>query len=89
MSFAVAMQDVSFGYEAHAPIMRVKDLYIVSGRQGFLHGASRSDKSNLSDVIAGVLHPRHESCEVLVKDRAQLEKCINLPLPVFIRLQHG
>lgn len=71
MSFAVAMQNVSFRYEAHAPIMRVNDLYIESGRRVFLHIAPRSDKSNLSGIIAGVL-PRHESYEVLEKDRAQL-----------------
>jgi len=72
MSFAVAMQDVSFGYEANAPIMRVKELFIEAGKRVFIHGAAGSGKTTLLCLIAGVLHPQRGSCEVLGKDLAQL-----------------
>lgn len=72
MSFAVAMQNVSFGYEANAPIMRVKELTIERGRRVFIHGAPGSGKTTLLGLIAGVLHPQRGSCEVLGKDLAQL-----------------
>lgn len=72
MSFAVAMQDVSFGYEAHAPIMRVKELYIEKGKKVFLHGATGSGKTTLLGLITGLLHPQHGTCEVLGKELTQL-----------------
>jgi len=72
MSFAVAMQDVSFGYEARAPIMQVKELHIEKGKRVFLHGSSGSGKTTLLGLIAGVLRPQQGSCEVLGKELTQL-----------------
>lgn len=72
MSFAVAMQDVSFGYEARAPIMQVKELQIEKGKRVFLHGSSGSGKTTLLGLIAGVLRPQQGSCEVLGKELTEL-----------------
>lgn len=72
MSFAVAMQDVSFGYEARAPIMKVKELQIEKGKRVFLHGSSGSGKTTLLGLIAGVLRPQQGSCEVLGKELTEL-----------------
>lgn len=72
MSFAVAMQDVSFGYEARAPIMQVKELQIEKGKRVFLRGSSGSGKTTLLGLIAGVLRPQQGSCEVLGKELTEL-----------------
>ena len=72
MSSAVVMQGVSFGYEAQAPIVQVKDLRIEKGTRVFLHGSSGSGKTTLLGLISGVLLPQQGSCEVLGKELTQL-----------------
>jgi putative ABC transport system ATP-binding protein len=72
MSSAVTMQNVSFGYEARAPIVQVKDLQIEKGKKVFLHGSSGSGKTTLLGLISGVLLPQQGSCEVLGKELTQL-----------------
>lgn len=72
MSFAVAMHNVSFGYEASNPVMQVKELQIERGKRVFLHGASGSGKTTLLGLIAGVLLPQHGTCEVLGQELTQL-----------------
>ncbi|RZU39018.1 ABC transporter ATP-binding protein [Edaphobacter modestus] len=72
MFSAVVMQDVSFGYEAHAPIMQVKEFNIEKGKRVFLHGSSGSGKTTLLGLIAGVLLPQHGTCEVLGKELTHL-----------------
>jgi len=72
MSSAVVMQDVSFGYEARAPIMHVKELQIEKGKRVFLHGSSGSGKTTLLGLISGVLLPQRGTCEVLGKELTQL-----------------
>lgn len=72
MSSAVNMQDVSFGYDAHTPVLRVKELQIEKGKRVFLHGASGSGKTTLLGLISGVLLPQQGTCEVLGKELTQL-----------------
>jgi putative ABC transport system ATP-binding protein len=72
MSSAVHMQDLSFGYEPHTPIVRVKEFYIEKGKRVFLHGSSGSGKTTLLGLIAGVLLPQQGTCEVLGKELTQL-----------------
>lgn len=72
MSSAVLMQDVSFGYEARAPIVQVKELQIDKGKRVFLHGSSGSGKTTLLGLMAGVLLPQRGTCEVLGKELTQL-----------------
>ena len=72
MSSAVALQDVSFGYETGSPIVQVKELHIEKGKRVFLHGSSGSGKTTLLGLISGVLLPQRGSCEVLGKELTQL-----------------
>lgn len=66
------MQNIVFGYDSRAPILRVSELYIEKGRRVFLHGSSGSGKTTLLGLISGVILPQEGRCEVLGKELRQL-----------------
>ncbi|MEG9435177.1 ATP-binding cassette domain-containing protein [Edaphobacter sp. HDX4] len=75
MSFAVALQDVSFGYDVRSPILQVNRLNIQRGKKIFIHGVAGSGKTTLLGLIAGILRPQRGTCEVLGRELTHLSLC--------------
>ena len=68
---AIAIKDLTFAYDAEAPIINIGDFAVCSGEQLFLQGASGSGKSTLLALIAGVLTPRGGTIDLLGQPLAQ------------------
>jgi putative ABC transport system ATP-binding protein len=69
---AIHLRDVVFGYDRRAPILRVDELRVETGKRIFLYGPSGSGKTTLLGLITGILQPQQGSCQVLGKELTQM-----------------
>lgn len=69
---AVHLQDVVFGYDPKAPVLRIGELVIQAGKRVFLYGPSGSGKTTLLGLITGILQPQRGNCMVLGKELTRM-----------------
>lgn len=72
MDNAVVIENLSFGYSAAKPVLKITELKISSGEKVFLHGASGSGKTTLLGILAGVLKPDRGRVEILGRDVSRM-----------------
>lgn len=74
MNPAIALDELSFGWEADKPLIKIDHFEIARGATVFLRGASGSGKSTLLALIGGVLTPGAGTVRVLDQDLGALSQ---------------
>ncbi len=60
----IAMENITFGYDAATPVIRGVDLAVASGESIALAGPNGSGKSTLLKLVSGVLRPDSGAIEI-------------------------
>lgn len=62
---AIKLNQLSFGWKPHQPVLQIDTLTIPRGEQVFLRGASGSGKSTLLNLLGGLMKPQQGEIELL------------------------
>jgi putative ABC transport system ATP-binding protein len=72
MDKAIDIDNLSFGYRAANPVLKIGELKIAKGEKIFLHGPSGSGKTTLLGILAGVLKAEQGQVKIFGRDLATL-----------------